>query len=279
MFKVSNPGFFTTVQDQGRFGYRNKGVPVSGVMDSISASRANSLLENVPTAALLEITMTGPKLQFDENTFICLTGAELSPKLNAQALKNDTVIEVRKGDILSFGKLIKGFRAYMGIKGGIKEKMVLDSQSYYFPLTQHKYIKENTQIHFDATPNFVPKITELKMHGFLNESHLEVQKGPEFDMLNKNQIDDLFSKEFTVSKNNDRMAYQLAENLEGHSHEILTSATLPGTVQFTPAGKLIILMKDGQTTGGYPRVLQLKEKAVCILAQKKFGDTIKFNQV
>jgi allophanate hydrolase subunit 2 len=55
---------------------------------------------------------------------------------------------------------------------------------------------------------------------------------------------------------------------------MLTSATLPGTVQLTPAGKLIILMRDGQTTGGYPRVLQLDTKSIALLSQKKFGDKV-----
>jgi allophanate hydrolase subunit 2 len=57
---------------------------------------------------------------------------------------------------------------------------------------------------------------------------------------------------------------------------MLTSGTLPGTIQLTPAGRLIILMKDGQTTGGYPRVLQLSEASICTLAQKKSGDKLLF---
>jgi allophanate hydrolase subunit 2 len=72
------------------------------------------------------------------------------------------------------------------------------------------------------------------------------------------------------------MAYQLEETINGHSYEMLTSATLPGTIQITPSGKLIVLMKDGQTTGGYPRILQLSDKAISILAQKKYGDAISF---
>ena len=75
------------------------------------------------------------------------------------------------------------------------------------------------------------------------------------------------------------MAYQLDETIDGHSISMLTSATLPGTVQFTPSGKLIILMKDGQTTGGYPRILQLTDKAISILAQKKSGDHFSFKLI
>jgi allophanate hydrolase subunit 2 len=65
----------------------------------------------------------------------------------------------------------------------------------------------------------------------------------------------------------------LEETLENQLEPIITSAVLPGTVQLTPSGKLIILMRDCQTTGGYPRVLQLKESAINMLAQK-FTDSI-----
>lgn len=278
MFKVIKSGFFTTIQDQGRFGYRDKGVPLSGVMDSISASRANGLLENEPSAALLEITMTGPALEFDKSTFICLSGAEMSPKLNGIAIENDSVIKVENGDRLSFGKLEKGFRTYLAIKGGINAKKVLGSRSYYFPMTRQKCISEGDEINFEPS-DFVPKISKMKIDGFLDTKTIEVEKGPEFDLLGDTQLKHLFSNDFTVSKENNRMAYQLNEYLEAHSRRMLTSATLPGTVQLTPSGRIIILMKDGQTTGGYPRILQLTNKAICILAQKKFGDTIKFKWV
>ena len=46
MLNIIKSGFFTTVQDSGRFGYRDKGVPVAGVMDSYTVSKLNSLLEN-----------------------------------------------------------------------------------------------------------------------------------------------------------------------------------------------------------------------------------------
>ena len=33
MIKVIDPGFYTSIQDLGRFGSQNFGVPVSGCMD------------------------------------------------------------------------------------------------------------------------------------------------------------------------------------------------------------------------------------------------------
>jgi biotin-dependent carboxylase-like uncharacterized protein len=276
MLKVLKPGFFTTIQDNGRFGYRDKGVPVSGAMDMVSVSRLNTLLENDSNAAVLEITMTGPTLLFENNTYVALAGAWLSPTLNNEPIDNYKVYKVKKGDILSYGRLEKGFRGYLAVKNGFKSDVVLGSKSQYYPITEAKCILELQEIDFEETTLFKPKISELKMDTYLDFEFLEVEKGPEYEMLDDKQLTKLFSKEFTVSKENNRMAYQMNEKIQGHDKTILTSATQPGTVQLTPEGKLIILMKDGQTTGGYPRILQLTEEAICVLAQKKSTDLLTF---
>jgi allophanate hydrolase subunit 2 len=80
-----------------------------------------------------------------------------------------------------------------------------------------------------------------------------------------------------ISKNNSRMAYQLDGVLLNKLEPIITSLVMPGTVQLTPSGKLIVLMRDCQATGGYPRVLQLSDMAINVMAQKKTGDVIQFN--
>ncbi|MDT0539873.1 biotin-dependent carboxyltransferase family protein [Croceitalea sp. P059] len=277
MIKVLKSGFFTSIQDIGRFGFRNKGVPVSGAMDTNALRKANSLLENSPKAALLEITMTGPTLLFEEETYVSLSGAEMSATLNNLPIDNYKVYKVKKGDIISYGRLTNGFRAYLAVKNGLESNSVLGSSSQYFPLTSRKCISDGDQISFDPILHFEPKITELKIDFYYKEKDLKVSKGPEFDMLSDDQLESLFTKEFSIAKENNRMAYQINELIDGHNVTMLTSGTLPGTVQLTPNGKLIILMKDGQTTGGYPRILQLNQEAICVLAQKKFGDSFSFN--
>ncbi|QCW99841.1 biotin-dependent carboxyltransferase family protein [Aggregatimonas sangjinii] len=276
MLKVLKPGFFTTIQDTGRFGLLNKGVPVSGQMDCITAEKINLLLENDPTAALMEITMTGPTLEFEADTYICYGGSEMSVTLNNEPLEAYTVTKVNEGDILSYGRLIKGFRNYLGIKNGFQTKKVLGSRSFYFPLTEKNHITERMEIDYEAISDFKPILPELKVDSHLEETVLQVTPGPEHGLLTDDQLSDLFQNEFTVAKENDRMAYQLNFSIPQHHISMLTSATMPGTVQLTPAGKLIILMKDGQTTGGYPRILQLTEEAIAILAQKKSGDKLSF---
>ncbi|KPM33574.1 Allophanate hydrolase subunit 2 [Croceitalea dokdonensis DOKDO 023] len=276
MLKVLKSGFFTSVQDIGRYHYRHIGVPVSGVMDYKAYTKANFLLENTPDAAVLEMTMTGPTLLFELDTYIALAGANLSATLNNEPIENYQVYQIKAGDILSYGRLENGFRSYLAVKGGLQFDSVLGSKSQYIPLTKNNHLTDGMQISYAETKDFQPKIPKIKIDTYFEDLTVHVAKAPEYDLLTQNQKKQLFDASFTVAKENNRMAYQLKEAIDAHNLSMLTSATMPGTVQLTPAGKLIVLMKDGQTTGGYPRILQLTEEAIAILAQKKSGDSITF---
>jgi len=104
MVNVLKSGFYTTVQDAGRFGYRDKGVPVSGIMDAFSAYQVNTLLENVTDAAVLEITMTGPTLEFQEDTYIALGGADMPATINSKEIEGYKVYRITSGEVLALGK-------------------------------------------------------------------------------------------------------------------------------------------------------------------------------
>jgi biotin-dependent carboxylase-like uncharacterized protein len=278
MIKVLNPGFYSSIQDFGRMGFQEYGVPYSGVMDAYSAALANQILGNEENAAVIEMTMTGAKLEFHCHTYICISGADMSPKLNGIQIQLNKSIEIQSGDVLSFGKLNKGFRCYLAVFSGFKTEVVMNSQSMYrgittqFKLFKNDELKKTKNISFIDSKNALVKV---KRKHFLTNK-IDVFKGPEFEFLSKNQQEFLLQNEFTISKDNNRMAYQLSELLENALEPIITSAVLPGTIQLTPSGKLIVLMRDCQTTGGYPRVLQLSEASINVLAQKFTGEPVTF---
>ncbi|OYX28570.1 MAG: allophanate hydrolase [Flavobacteriales bacterium 32-35-8] len=281
MVKVLKPGFYSTIQDMGRFGFQDYGVPYAGVMDTYAASVANMVLGNDENAAVLEMTMTGPTLQFDCETSICLSGADMSPMLNNVLIENNRAIHVAKNAVLSFGKLNSGFRGYLSVSGGFKTNKVMGSRSMFKAITRSFILSKGDELLIDDhVEAILKKNASIKMnYKYLYSNIIEVYKGPEFERLSKNQQDMLWSQEFIISKDNNRMAYQLEQLLDNDLEPIITSLVLPGTVQLTPSGKLIVLMRDCQTTGGYPRVLQLKESAMNIMAQKFMGNKICFKLI
>lgn len=129
--KVIKPGLSTTVQDLGRPGYYNIGIPLSGGMDRLSLKAANLLVGNKEGAAVLEAVFMGPELQFTEDATVAVTGAELPPRVNGDPRETWTSFKVKKGQTLSFDFLKKGARAYIAISGGIDVPVVLGSRSTY----------------------------------------------------------------------------------------------------------------------------------------------------
>ena len=129
--KVLKPGLSTTVQDLGRPGYYNIGIPLSGGMDRYALAAANLLVGNSQGAAVLEAVFMGPELTFTEDATVAVTGAELPPKVNGDARPTWTSFKVKKGQTLSFDFLKKGARAYIAVSGGIDVPVVLGSRSTY----------------------------------------------------------------------------------------------------------------------------------------------------
>ena len=278
MVKVLKAGFYSTIQDLGRSGFQEYGVPVSGAMDHYSTKLTNALLANDKNDAVLEITMTGPTLQFSCDSIICISGADMSPMLNDIPIKLNAVLNIKRDDIISFGKLRYGLRCYLAVSGGFQTEIVMNSRSIYKDITPRFVLIANDELSVIVNSISLKKSNaSIKVDTkHFTTKEIDVLKGPEFDLLTKKQREQLLSDEFTISKDNNRMAYQLVELLKNNLKPIITSLVLPGTVQLTPSGNLIVLMRDCQTTGGYPRVLQLNESSINVLSQKFTGNRIGF---
>lgn len=278
MVKIISSGFHVSIQDLGRIGYGSFGVPTSGAMDMYSAKLANSLLNNNENDAVLEITFGACKLQFDSDCTICITGADFSAVINNNKVALNTKLQLKKGSILSFGKRIYGVRIYIAITKGFQTKVVLGSRSLYKGITQESLIKKGMVLPVISNQKRLYKsFASVKIdHNHFNSENIECYKGPEFDLLSKTQKTQLLNTIFTISSNNNRMGYKLEEPVDNIFPSMLTSAVLSGTIQLTPSGKLIILMRDCQVTGGYPRILQLTENAINKLGQKTTSDKIQF---
>lgn len=279
MINVIKPGFLTTIQDKGRFGYAAFGVPIAGAMDAYSYQLANKILNNTEDAAVLEITLGNATLEFLVDTQITICGADLSATLNGKKISLNARITISKNDVINFKTPIYGVRTYLAVKGGIRSDKILNSRSQSKNITESHQLKKGDFVPIDSYQSNT-KITSLVIK--VNTSHftteiLKCTKGPEFNLLSEKNQQELFNKVFSIAKENSRMGYKLNEIIPNKIPQILTSAVMPGTVQLTPSGTLIVLMRDCQVTGGYPRILQLTAQAIHVLAQKSTNNCLKFS--
>ncbi|TXK74925.1 biotin-dependent carboxyltransferase family protein [Mesonia sp. K4-1] len=279
--KVIEKGLLTSIQDRGRFGYAQLGVPKSGAMDRYSAKIANLLVGNEGFKAVMEITLLGPLLEFTKDAFIVLVGIEANIRLNGNEISLLKPFKVKKGDRLHIKQITKGARLYLAIFGGFQTEVRLESRSQFYPVTKASSIQKGELIPISENEGL--KLVDFASVKYKNKeltsSNIEVFKGPEWDQVPSVLQEQILSTELTISKNNSRMAYQLQEQFPNTLEGMLSQPVLPGTVQFTPDGNLIILMRDAQTTGGYSRIFQLTEDSINVLAQKRQGDSLQLKLI
>jgi len=279
MIEVLTSGIQTTIQDGGRFKSRKYGVPLSGFMDSNMANRANLVAGNQRNAPLIEFAYQGPTLGFSSSCRIVIAACGVNPLLNGHPIELNTCHDIKQGDQLKIGNLTRGTYGYIALSGGIDSKIVLNSQSYYKGicdeglLTKGDRINESSQ--YFKTSFEKPTLPVLNY----DSSTIPVYRGLDFEGLEENVKERLIQSLFEISSEISRMGYLLNGKDQLGAEGIITAPVQPGTIQLTPAGKLIALMRDAQTTGGYARVLQLTEKGINMMAQKSPFAKIKFRLV
>src|SRR5438270_3481864 len=130
MIEVIDPGRWTSVQDRGRVGLERFGIPPGGAADWFSAAVANRLVGNQGDAALLEVTIAGPSLRFEEETMIAITGGDRADVPAGFAHPHWRARPADAGSVLQLGRVGPGLRSYVAIRGGIDVPILLGSRSF-----------------------------------------------------------------------------------------------------------------------------------------------------
>lgn len=277
MIEIVRSGSQLCLVDQGRQGYRKYGIPEAGPMDSHSYLCANSIIGNPSTAPCLELYESGHQFRFLSNTTIALSGASGDFHLDNQLISINQPVHVRAGSLLKIGKLSLGCRAYLAVAGGFDVKSILGSVMS-LPGSEHALLSNGSRIEIKQPYHTLTK-SRLKPIVINIEASIFCQPGPEYIMLDTAQRQWLLATDFHISHHSNRMGLRLntAETSNFHNHTINTSAVTSGTVQLPPNGLPLILMRDAQTTGGYPRVLIISEPSMNQLAQRRTGSVVRFH--
>ncbi|MFC4871865.1 biotin-dependent carboxyltransferase family protein [Negadavirga shengliensis] len=277
---IQSPGLYTTVQDRGRFGHTGMGVPLAGPMDRVSFDLANHLARTQPGSPALEMYNGEIVLQFTATCQVAICGADTKITISGKDYPAQSLLNIKKGDTVKISPFKKGQWLYLAINGKLQSEKVMGSHSFFKGITLKEKFEKKDRIGFRSSKSKISQTyLKLGIPAHLNEKTIEVYSGPDYDRLPETSRKRLIRGGFTVSPTQNRMGIQLEETLSHTLDEILSCPVYPGTVQLTPSGKMIVLMRDAQVTGGYPRILQLSEYAVAVLAQKRPGEKIRFKLV
>jgi allophanate hydrolase subunit 2 len=193
----------------------------------------------------------------------------------------NTRIFVPENSILKFGHPAYGLRAYLSVSGGFIAEKKLGSYSQYFGITQKQTIEKGDILAlspFEGIPLKITASVKVPRTHFSSEC-IEVFAGPDYHLLPKALQKGVLETKITVTSQSNRMAYLLSGWEEFSVKGIITAPVQPGTVQLTPSGQCLVLMRDAQTTGGYARVLQLSRSAINIMSQKPTGASLLFKLI
>jgi biotin-dependent carboxylase-like uncharacterized protein len=299
MINVIKPGLQTTVQDQGRIGFYEIGMPPSGAMDKFSFTVANLLVGNHPNAAVLEITYMGPELQFGKEMRISVTGGEIPPKLNGQKVPMWETLQVKEGDILSFDFVQSGARAYLAVEGGIDVPVIMNSRSTYTLIgiggyegralaagdvlkladMNEKVVPIGTRIPSDMIPRY-GKSHEVRVVVGLCSYRLTEESKQLF-----------LDTEWTVTPEANRIGYRhKGERLRfvereqpfgaGSNPSNVTDLGYPiGSIQVPDGVEPIVLLHDAVTGGGYATIATVISADLNRMAQIKTNEKVRFVSV
>lgn len=302
--KIIRSGLLTTLQDKGRFGYQKIGIITSGAMDVYSLRLANILVGNDENEAALEITLTGPTIEFTSDTLIAITGGDLSPVIDGQKVPTLRPVAVKAGAILKFTACKTGCRAYLAVAGGYDVANVMGSKSTYLRAglggVHGRALKKgdllNTNEPNEYAQQMMFNLLARGAHSFahakwyISKVHtskenlrkpIRVMAGLQYEAFSDKAKFDFTNTDFLITTQSDRMGYRLnGAKLETNKHlEMISEVASLGTIQVPPNGQPIILMADHQTTAGYPVIAQVAAVDVARIAQMRPGNKINFKMI
>jgi antagonist of KipI len=290
---VERAGFFTSVQDLGRAGFREFGVSSGGALDLFGLRVVNLLVGNDEGAAALEITLGGLRLRFEDERVVAWCGGDFDVQIGSTPLPAGHAAHVQAGGEMKFGRPQIGCRSWLAVSGGIDVPAVLRSRSTdlraQFGGFEGRILRDGDAIALGTRPGSSTPATTISSwtapHDWIlparRDPILRFVRGSGWGCFQALTLQHFASEAFAVSPDSDRMGVRLEgpELKRVDEGDLISEAVAPGTIQVPPRGKPILLLGDCQTIGGYPKIAHVITVDLGVAAQLRAGDHLRFSQV
>ena len=278
-FKVLSSGIFTTLQDQGRYGYNHLGITHSGAMDEYAYLWSQKLLNN-KNANALEV-MVGLKLEATASTVISICGADLNFKINGEVQGIWRTFKIKKGDILSFPKRVSGQRAYLAVKNGFLLKKTYGSYATTLKENISDKVEKNDILIFNSYAiNEIKRVKKAFIPNYPKTLTLRLLPSYQNDYFSQEEQETFFNSEYEITIESNRMGAKLkGESITPKQGGIISEGIAFGSVQIPQDSQPILLLKERQTIGGYPKIGTVLAIDCFRFSQLVVGDKVRFEKV
>lgn len=290
MITVISAPPFATIQDLGRTGFRGAGVPPSGLADRDSGLALNAALGNEPNAAMIEWAVAGGVLRFDRGATVAIGGAEAVVAMNGRPVQEWTPLEAQSGSELQVGRISRGRFLLIAVRGGIDVPVVLGSRATLASagiggLDGRRLRTGDVLSIADTTGGSVStgdRTNPATRNGGRTQvgagAAIRIMRGPQADLFDEGAWARFLGAELTVSRASDRAGYRLDGVTLTHPGDaaLPSEPTCVGEIQVPGGGSPIVLMPDGPTVGGYPRIAVIRKRDIARFAQLAPGDRVSF---
>ena len=288
--KIIKSGFRSLVQDQGRLGYHNIGLGISGALDEASYLIGNYLLEHSQITNSIEILLGNFVAQVQKTTNFAITGAQAIVTKNEKIIPMWSRFAAKKGDIIEIKEVTNGNLNYLTVEGGFQIEKFCGSYATNFKLGiganfGKKLTKQTLLYKRSVAKNsgFFPTKYLLDYWQKKNEQPVAIRvvfypKTQEFFLTKC--VEKFLNSVYTISLESDRAGIHLAgEKIYPKKTSVLSAGLTFGTIQVQTSGIPIILMKDCQTIGGYPKIGYICTLDSFLLAQLRVKQQIRFVKI
>jgi biotin-dependent carboxylase-like uncharacterized protein len=277
--EVVETGPLALVQDLGRPGLSHLGVGPSGAADRGAFALGARLLGQLPHLAALEAHHGGLAVRADGTVTVVLTGAPTTATVDGSPVGHAAPFTLPHGAVLHLGRVTRGLRTYVSVRGGIDVAPVLGSRSYDTlsdigppPLHTGELLpvgRPAGQPTVDVAPVPTPSADTVT---------LDLRPGPRGNWLP--DLTALTTRAWTVDPASDRVGLRLGGDPLSRSsrfqdRELPSEGVVRGAVQVPADGRPVVFLADHPVTGGYPVVAVLTERSADLAAQLAPGQGVR----
>lgn len=255
-FEIASGGLLSSYQGGPHVGLTHLGVSPGGAADLVALRVGNQLVGNYESATAYENGGLKTVIRFLVDTWFSVTGADCAPTLDQQPIKMWTSLPVSQGQILILNPPKQHLRSYVCVHGGVTGNQAATPPVY-------------------RRADVMRELYDKPVHT------LTVTYGPQLDWFDYETLTRFFETEFEVGAEINRLGIRLLCEpfVPEDKTELVSEGIANGAIQIAGGGQPMILFCEQQTTGGYPKIVNVIHRDLHWLGQLRPGQKFRVERV